>query len=490
MSALYRGKKKIVKNVSLGALIQLLMVLSTIVTTPYITRIFSPSQMGIYGIGYSIVAFLSVVAGVGFEYYGARAISATLEIRDRSKVFFALWRLQIIFAFTLAFVYCTVLLIINPPNKMSYLLQVGMIISVAFDVSWLFMGVEDMALAVRRNIVSKIVVIAGIFLLVKTQGDLNLYIILIFSGTLIGNISSFLVSRKYVSFSHRKTKISRNDLVGILRLAAPASLISAINPIQNSIISGFSRGTYTTGIFDQSNRIINMLYQVIRSGLKAITPRLSHYAINESDYIKSDKYISIVSYFNIIVSTIFVVCIFNTATSFTSFFFGPKYQDIGGFLVVGSLMLFPKIFSVIISDMYLIPRRLDKVYGKSCIIRIISTILLTLLGVYFHGAMGAVVAVIISEFVVIASNLLFIKSKDVLLLFVRTCFLWLSMSFAAILFIKVFSLTFSSTNGVLSFVVNGCISASVCLIILSPIFIKTFRTIKPKNKIEPLDSVN
>lgn len=479
MSGLYQGKKKIVKNVSLGALTQVLMILSTIVTIPYVTRIFTPGQMGIYGLGYSIVAFLSVVAGIGFEYYGTRMISTTVDRRERSKIFFALWRLQIIFVLVLAFLYCMTLQVIDPLDKMSYILQAGMIISVVFDVSWLFMGVEDVALIVRRNVVSKLVVIAGIFLFVKTQSDINLYIILIFSGALIGNVSSFLAARKYISFDYYKSKTERKDLLGIFRLAAPSSLVSAISPIQNSIITGLSNGTYSTGIFDQSNRIINMVYQVIKSGLKAITPRLSHYAVNDIDFTKSDKYISIASYCNIIVSTIFVVCIYNTAGSFTNFFFGPQYQEISVFLIIGSLLLFPKVLSRIIYDMYFIPRRLDRLYSKSCLIYIVVTILFTLLGVYYYGAKGAVIAMVISETIMIITNLWLIRDRDISFLFIKTFIAWATLSSVSILVIKLFNLTFSSDNGVLSFIVNGCISAFVCLIILSPILLKTYRKIHP-----------
>ena len=59
-----------------------------------------------------------------------------------------------------------------------FIIQSINILSATLDITWLFTGLEDFKKTVTRNLFMKILCILGVFILVKTRNDLNIYILL------------------------------------------------------------------------------------------------------------------------------------------------------------------------------------------------------------------------------------------------------------------------------------------------------------------------
>lgn len=168
---------KILKNYAYNLSYQLLVIILPIITTPYITRIFSSDDLGTYGYFNSIVTYFLLLATLGVANYGTKEISA--HRKEIEKNFWGIYSLQ--FAATwLSILLSLVLCFLLPSmqNPVAYILGLSLV-SKGLDISWLFQGLEDFRKITVRNITVKLVGVISIFLFVKSANDLYLYVFLL-----------------------------------------------------------------------------------------------------------------------------------------------------------------------------------------------------------------------------------------------------------------------------------------------------------------------
>ena len=66
---------KVLKNYAYNLSYQLLVIILPIITTPYVTRVFSSNDLGTYGYFNSIVTYFLLLATLGVANYGTKEIS-------------------------------------------------------------------------------------------------------------------------------------------------------------------------------------------------------------------------------------------------------------------------------------------------------------------------------------------------------------------------------------------------------------------------------
>ena len=70
---------KVLKNYAYNLSYQLLVIILPIITTPYVTRVFSSEDLGTYGYFNSIVTYFILLATLGVANYGTKEISGHLQ---------------------------------------------------------------------------------------------------------------------------------------------------------------------------------------------------------------------------------------------------------------------------------------------------------------------------------------------------------------------------------------------------------------------------
>ena len=66
---------KVLKNYAYNLSYQLLVIILPIITTPYVTRVFTSNDLGTYGYFNSIVTYFILLATLGVANYGTKEIS-------------------------------------------------------------------------------------------------------------------------------------------------------------------------------------------------------------------------------------------------------------------------------------------------------------------------------------------------------------------------------------------------------------------------------
>ena len=168
---------KVLKNYAYNLSYQLLIIILPIITTPYVTRVFSSDDLGTYSYFNSIVTYFLMLATLGVNNYGTKAISGSRK--DTRKNFWGIYTLQLgatLFSSALYILLCLTLPAMQ--NPVAYILGLSLI-SKGLDISWLFQGLEDFRKITIRNITVRLVGVISIFSFIKSAENLYLYISLI-----------------------------------------------------------------------------------------------------------------------------------------------------------------------------------------------------------------------------------------------------------------------------------------------------------------------
>uniref|UniRef100_UPI0022E208A9 oligosaccharide flippase family protein n=1 Tax=Megamonas funiformis TaxID=437897 RepID=UPI0022E208A9 len=89
--------KNIGKNYLYNLIYQILLIISPLITTPYISRVLEPEGVGLYSYTNAIVSYFILFATMGITIYGQREISYVQDNKDkRSQVFWNVKLLSIV----------------------------------------------------------------------------------------------------------------------------------------------------------------------------------------------------------------------------------------------------------------------------------------------------------------------------------------------------------------------------------------------------------
>ncbi|ETP72235.1 membrane protein involved in the export of O-antigen and teichoic acid [Lachnospiraceae bacterium JC7] len=155
------SKGSIKKNYILNLFYQLLSILTPLVTTPYISRVFGAEAVGEYSYAESIVSYFVLMAVLGTETYAKREISYVQDdVNKRSLIFFNTFILRLVTTATMLIAY-----FFSAYHKALLLVLAVNIVTVACDITWFFQGLEEFGKIVCRNVLLKLINIIFVFCL-------------------------------------------------------------------------------------------------------------------------------------------------------------------------------------------------------------------------------------------------------------------------------------------------------------------------------------
>lgn len=265
--------KKVATNFFYQAILQVTKIIIPIVTVPIVSNAIGPQGIGIYNFTNSISLYFVLIASLGIFTYGNRAIAmAHSKNEDISKLFWEIVTFKAIFTLIVLAVYFIMINFMN--NRIYFLMQSLPIISVLFDISWLFMGVEDFRKTSLCNLFSSVFSFLLIILFVKNGNDIGKYIMIQSIGMLFPQLLTWTFVRKYIHFK----KIS---FVGIFqhgRESLQFFIPQAANILYtnlNKTLLGVFIGTTFVGYYTNSLVINDVFVSVITTLDIVLLPHMS-----------------------------------------------------------------------------------------------------------------------------------------------------------------------------------------------------------------------
>ena len=213
--------RSIKKNYFYNLSYQLVMILSPLIVTPYVSRTLGAVETGKYSFTFSIVSIFVLFATLGFNIYGQRLIaSCQTNKEEQTKAFWEIVLCKLVCFCAISFIYFIPVVFNLYESKYIYLFFVEFLelIAVLFDISFFFQGNEEFGKIALRSIIVRIIGIVLIFCLVKDLSNLLIYAA-IQSGTLVlGNLSLWLYLPKELCKIKDKIKAPLRHLPLALKL--------------------------------------------------------------------------------------------------------------------------------------------------------------------------------------------------------------------------------------------------------------------------------
>ena len=466
---------KILKNYFYNLSYQTLVVILPIITTPYITRIFNSQELGDYGYYSSIVTYFILLATLGVANYGTKVISGNRN--DISKNFWGIYFLQYsatILSISLYCVFCLCLPFMQ--NPVAYILGLSLV-SKGLDISWLFQGLEDFRKITVRNITVKLVGVTSIFLFVKSENDIYLYVFLLTIFELLGQLSMWIPAREFIGRPHFDIEYAKCHLKPIIMLFLPQIAISLYVTLDRTMLGALA-STKDVGIYDQALKLVNILLTLVTSLGSVMLPRVAGLlASGDKRAVNKMHEMSFLIYNLVIFPIMAGMLIVND--DFVQFFLGQDFQDARYAIAIMIFRMFFIGWTNIMGIQILIPHNKNREFMISTTVPAIISVGLNLIFLPKLGYIGAAIVSVLTEALVWGIQLYFTRKylKEVPIIGSMTKIVLASAIMYGILLGSKTVIHFSPTLNVLAFAVLGGIIYLFAILSLKVVDVKELKQI-------------
>lgn len=399
---------KIVKNYLYNVGYNILILLTPLLTVPYISRVLGPTGVGINATTNSIITYFLLAGTVGITIYGNREIAFIREdFEKRSQVFWEIELLQIT-TIGLAYLAFCIFLFFQNQLKMYFFYQSFLIIAGAFDISWFFMGLEDFKKTVLRNILVKIISLFAIFVLVKTKNDVGIYILILSLSQLLGNVTLWPYLNRIVRVPKIATLHIFKHLKPSLSLFIPQVAITIYLAVNRTMLWQLDNVT-ASGYYDYSDKLIKLVLAIVTSIGTVMLPHIANlYARKKMKQVKEYLYIS----FDFVLFIAIPMCfgIAALATSLAPWFFGSEFTMVNKLLMIEAPVIILIGLSNVIGQQYLLPTTQTRTYTVSVVLGAVTNIVINIPLILKYGVYGAMIATLLSELTVTSYQLIKVRT--------------------------------------------------------------------------------
>lgn len=401
---------KLKSNFIYDSLYQVIVLIIPFITIPYVARTIGVDGVGIYSYTYSIVNYFMMFALLGMNTYGNREVSKCQDNKNElNKTFTEIYLLQFIITFIVLIIYVLYILLFDPPYLLVSIIQGIYLISVFFDINWLFCGLQEFKVTVTRSIFIKIITFISIFIFVKGQTDLWKYVLILSSTTLLNQIILWPFIKGRVKFTKVNIKDLKKHLKPTAILFIPVIATSIFKVMDKIMLGNFSSVT-EVGYYENAEKMLNIILSVV-SALGTVTlPQMTYlYSKGNFEEFKKVFYKSISFLFFIILPVI--AGFLAVSYDLVFLYLGNSFIKSSYILNILSISLLFSPFASIIRMQILIPQSRDKQYIISVIIGAIVNFVLNIILIRLYNSIGASIATVIAEMLVFVVEYYFIKNE-------------------------------------------------------------------------------
>jgi O-antigen/teichoic acid export membrane protein len=253
-----------------------------LVTFTYVSRVLGPATFGKVAFASSFVGYFLLLACLGIPIYGSREIarvrSGTRE--ELSRLFSELFFLNLCSTVASLLLFLIPLLLVDKLRQETVLFLVtgSIILTNFFSVDWLFQGLENYRNVTLRSLSFKIIGLAVLFLLVRSESDYLWYAAVSVIVTGGSNLAGFIMRKDLVGL--RTTGLSLRSHVRPILVLFGTALTTYIYTYLDSVMLGFLADDKAVGLYSAASKITRSVIVVITSLSLVLVPRISFYVRN------------------------------------------------------------------------------------------------------------------------------------------------------------------------------------------------------------------
>ncbi|MBC2022088.1 oligosaccharide flippase family protein [Listeria booriae] len=385
---------------------QFIIVVTPLFTTPYVSRVLGATNIGIDAYANSVVQIFLVFILLNVGVYGRKQI-AEAENRHALKTTFAgIYLMQCLCGLLVSSVYVVFVWMVGS-YQLIFMIYGLMLLAYALDISWFFIGREQVKRIMMRNTMVRLLSIACIFLFVNDASDLWLYVLINSAALLIGQLvtwSALFADLGKIHFSFRAMK----KHVAPMLLLSVIPCVSLLYTAVNKVILGNVAGATEVGYYNQAFKLYTICMGFVSALSTVIVPRMAMH-FKKGDQAKFRQFVNF-SIRYVSISTIpLTFGLIGIATTFVPLFLGAAFAP-----ATHNVMLFaPCLFLAGVADILglqiLLITNQSKKYTLSIIIGSIVSFATNIFVVAAWGSEGTVFSFFIANLVIVALQLYFAR---------------------------------------------------------------------------------
>ena len=403
--------KSIKANYLYNAAYQLLALLTPFVTTPYLSRVLKADGIGKISYTYSIAHYFILFSSLGIYAYGQREISYVQDDRaERSRIFWNLEALAVINVSLCLTIYLVLTYIYAKNNYVLYIMQGINITYAAFEVGWLFSGMEEFKIIALRNTVVRIINVVLVFMFVKSQEDLNIYVLINAIFLTLGNIVIFFSLPKYIDAPDFKKIRPFQGIKTIMALFLPNIAVEVYTVLDKTMLGIFTSTAFENGYYASAMKISKIPMTLILAMSSVLVPRMGFFFVkNDMNAVHEYMYMS----YRYVWFLGIPVCLglIGISDNFVPWFFGNGYMKVAELLKITSFLVIATGIHNATGAQYLVPAKQQTVYTLTITLGAVVNFCMNLVFIPFLGSYGAAFASVIAESVIALSQLYVLRKE-------------------------------------------------------------------------------
>jgi polysaccharide biosynthesis protein len=252
--------KKIIENFSYLSVLQILSMITPLVTYPYLVKTLGEVIYGTVVFAQAVVTYFNILVVFGFNFTAARDVSQYRDdTKKLSEIVSAVTIIKTLFLIVLLLLISGYMLYISQIDYTLYYLSFWICLNEILFPSWFFQGKEEMKYITFINLGIRLLFILMIFIFIKSPDDYLYFPLLNGIGVALAGVVSFILL--YKKYKVRLTVVPIKILTKYLKesyhlFISNVSIQIYVNA--NKIIIGTFLGMREVTYYDLAEKITNM----------------------------------------------------------------------------------------------------------------------------------------------------------------------------------------------------------------------------------------
>lgn len=425
---------KVVKNYLYNASYQVLAIIVPLITSYYVSRVLDPAGVGANAFTNSVIQYFVLLADLGIAYYGNREIAYVRD--DKKKMAQTFWEIQTVkTSMTLISYVVFVIFMSFYVGKPQYMWAQSInLVAAAFDISWLYQGLEDFKRTVLRNTFVKILSMVAVFIFIKDSSDVTLYIVIVALSNFLGNFTLWPHALGMLKKVPLKKLRPWRQLPPAVSMFVPQIAIQLYVQLNRTML-GIMVNERASGFYQYSDNLIKLVLAFATATGTVMLPHVAN-AFAQGDMKKVNR--MLYKSFDFVSALVYPMMFGIAGVSMTlaPLYYSQAYAPVGPAMFIESIVILMIGWSNVIGTQYLLPVNRVKDFTVSVTLGAVVNIILNFPLIHFGGLNGAMWSTVISEISVTAYQLWVVRHDlDLKLLFKSN---WKYLVSGLVMFVPVF----------------------------------------------------
>lgn len=401
---------KILKNFSYLGIVQTLNYALPIITIPLVSRALGVEKIGLISYIYSYLTYLILFINYSFSL---TAIRKQNKINNLNHTFSLVFKSQV-FLLILTIPFLILALLFVPDLKQNMILTCISYIAVIgafFDKNWVYQYKQDLSLVAIINVVLKFLSVLLIILFIKEQKDYLVYAVILYSATLLTNLSLFLICIRKYEIKVVKIKIQQVfEFLKEGKMLFFSSVVISLYTSTSTLLLGLYCNNRDVGLFAAASKLVDIakvfaIMPITQLIYPIVTQKISDNVEEGVLFVKK-----LMPIFNLMAVLLFFGAII-VGPFILYLLFGAQFLDAIPILWVLSFTLVLILYSTVFGILLMVNLGMDHLFFKNQLYVAIFSVLLTTLVLPYGAGMTSAIILVISEIMITAYQYYCLKSK-------------------------------------------------------------------------------